>query len=235
MLAIDYAIIASINQYSRHSHFFDNVVALVADNHLFKGGVIIPMYWYLWFKSGEQQTRNRLYMVTTLLNCTIAMGIARAVALTSPFRLRPMHTPEVHFQLPYGVPPTALDGWSSFPSDHATLFFGLATGLLFASRTVGIFAIGYTALFISLPRIYLGFHYPTDIFAGAAIGALIIAVGNQCLAKNRHIQALANNATTLPHLFYPVFFLFTFQIAEMFESSRKVMGALYSFILKNHF
>jgi hypothetical protein len=50
------------------------------------------------------------------------------------------------------------------------LFFTLALGIYFASRRAGWFCFIYSLLFICLPRVYLGEHYPTDIVAGAAIG-----------------------------------------------------------------
>jgi undecaprenyl-diphosphatase len=55
------------------------------------------------------------------------------------------------------------------------LFFTLAFGMWLASRAAGVLAIAYVALVISFPRVYLGFHYPTDILGGALIGAVICA------------------------------------------------------------
>jgi hypothetical protein len=60
-----------------------------------------------------------------------------------------------------------LSGWSSFPSDHACLFFALATGLCLISPVIGGLALLHASLIVSLPRIYLGLHYPTDVLAGA--------------------------------------------------------------------
>jgi undecaprenyl-diphosphatase len=118
-----------------------------------------------------------------------------------------------------------LEGWSSFPSDHAVLFFALSTGLLFISRKVGTFALAYTGLFIAFPRIYLGLHYPTDIIAGAIIGVTIAILGNIYLIKSTRLKSIVRWADTEPDLFYPVFFLFTYQIADMFGSSRAIISA----------
>jgi undecaprenyl-diphosphatase len=152
------------------------------------------------------------------------MTLARALVLTLPYRLRPLHEEGLNFLLPYGMSPTTLEGLSSFPSDHAVLFFALSTGLLFISRKVGTFALSYTALFIIFPRIYLGLHYPTDIIAGAIIGMTIALLGNIYLIKSKRLQSIANWSYSKPNLFYPVFFLFTYQIADMFESSRAIIS-----------
>jgi undecaprenyl-diphosphatase len=57
----------------------------------------------------------------------------------------------------------------SFPSAHATYAFMMATLLThwFPRYGIGFYII---AGFIAWTRIYLGLHYPTDIFAGALLG-----------------------------------------------------------------
>ncbi|ACV25249.1 phosphatase PAP2 family protein [Methanocaldococcus fervens] len=57
----------------------------------------------------------------------------------------------------------------SFPSGHTTLAFALSTALLFYSRKIGaIFLIW--AILVAYSRVYVGVHYPFDVFAGAVIG-----------------------------------------------------------------
>ena len=118
-----------------------------------------------------------------------------------------------------------LDTWSSFPSDHAVLFYALSTGLFFISKRVGIGAFVYTSIMIAMPRIYLGLHYPTDIVAGAAVGVAVAAVSILCLKGNRVLRAAANWSDQKPALFYPLFFLVTYQIADMFDSGKALLRA----------
>lgn len=108
------------------------------------------------------------------------MLIARVMALTLPMRLRPIHEETLAFLPPHGMEKATLEfeGWSSFPSDHAFLFFALGTGFLFVSRKAGILALAYTTLFIAFPRMYLGLHYPTDILVGGLIGIIVAVLDN---------------------------------------------------------
>lgn len=65
---------------------------------------------------------------------------------------------------------------NSFPSDHATLMFALAFGLL-ASRLRGAgVALLALALAVTWARICLGAHYPSDIAGGAVLGLVCLGV-----------------------------------------------------------
>jgi len=224
----DSEIITCVNRFSQHSWLFDKIIVSLVGNHLLKGGVLAIIIWWAWFKEEDHHVHNRKHIISTLFSCVIALALGRALALTLPFRLRPLHQEGLHFLLPYGADPTMLETWSSFPSDHAVLFFTLSTGLLFISRQAGTFALFYTILFICLPRVYLGLHYPTDIIAGAIIGMAIALIGNIYLARNKKIQTIENWSYSKPYIFYPIFFLVTYQIADMFDDVR----ALFNGILK---
>ncbi|MFF4395176.1 phosphatase PAP2 family protein [Streptomyces sp. NPDC001480] len=59
----------------------------------------------------------------------------------------------------------------SFPSNHAAIAAAAAAALLFVSRRLG--AIGaVAALAMAVSRVWVGAHYPHDIVAGIAVGAL---------------------------------------------------------------
>jgi len=57
-----------------------------------------------------------------------------------------------------------------FPSDHATAAFAIAVAILLRKRGWGIFAL-VAATVLSIGRVALGVHFPSDVLAGAAVGA----------------------------------------------------------------
>lgn len=59
----------------------------------------------------------------------------------------------------------------SFPSDHATASYAIAIAILLRHRKAGLLAL-ILATLVSISRVGLGTHYPTDVLGGAAIGAL---------------------------------------------------------------
>lgn len=94
--------------------------------------------------------------------------------------------------------PLVSEGSFSFPSAHATLsivFFGLIAYLSASffktqSARINIFFVWIFLVFgIGLSRLYLGVHYPTDIFAGYLTGFVWLCLGiglfEQLAQKNR--------------------------------------------------
>ena len=94
-------------------------------------------------------------MLVAIVAGFLGLTMSRILSWTI-FRARPLNEPQLSFQLPYGSVPAGFEGASSFPSDHAVLFFALAAGLFLASRRVGSLALIYVSLVICLPRVYLG-------------------------------------------------------------------------------
>lgn len=201
----------------------DKAIAFLSNYHLLKGGVLVALMWWAWFSPVGIQARNRAHVMATLMGCFVAVLAGRAMPHFLPLRLRPLHDSDVDVRLAHGMARVVLDGASSFPSDHAVLFFSLSVGLLFVSRAVGLFAIGYTTLFIALPRVYLGLHYPTDILAGGLLGGLIAVLFNRYAASGVAVASVTRFSSLKPQFFYPLFFLVSYQIAELFEGVRALI------------
>ena len=57
----------------------------------------------------------------------------------------------------------------SFPSGHAAFYFGLSTIVYFYNKKAGtIFFIA--SFLISISRVFVGIHWPSDILGGAIVG-----------------------------------------------------------------
>lgn len=61
---------------------------------------------------------------------------------------------------------------ASFPSDHAVMAGAAAAGVLLAHRKLGLVATGL-ALLMAATRVYVGAHFPLDVVAGLAVGAVV--------------------------------------------------------------
>lgn len=83
----------------------------------------------------------------------------------------------------------------SFPSDHAVAVGAVAAGLFLANRRLGSVAIGLAVL-MAVARVYVGAHYPADVVAGLALGALVACLG--ALVGVRLLRALVGAVDRSP-------------------------------------
>ena len=107
-----------------------------------------------------------------------ADGISHLLKLTTNRPRRYVATPHLHTLISR---PTS----DSFPSSHATTAFAGAVVLSFLLPRLWPLFVAAAAL-VAFSRLYVGVHYPTDVFAGAAIGAVFAAVVT-ALATNTRV------------------------------------------------
>jgi undecaprenyl-diphosphatase len=198
----------------------DAAVAQTSYLTFLTGGVLMAMFWWAWVKYGIDDPEKQATLAIAVFATVPAVFVSRALAFSLPYRERPMHDPRLHYHIAYTQDPSWLIHWSAFPSDHAAVVFCIAAGLWMVSRRLGTWAIAYATL-ISLPRIYLGFHYPTDVLGGALIG-----IGVAGLAKIASLRSMArwvlNRSNRYPAWLYACLFLFTFEVGEMFTSFQRI-------------
>ena len=97
--------------------------------------------------------------LSALVGLAIAHLVADLWARPRPY----LAHPDVHLFIAPSHDP-------SFPSDHATAAFAIAVALLLRHRKAGLTALVLAAV-LSVARVAVGTHYPSDVAAGALIGA----------------------------------------------------------------
>lgn len=222
------------NSFAQRSSSLDSAFALAADNNFLVGGVLVTAFWWAWIKFGKESTEKRETLLFGLIATGFSVVVARVLALSLPFRERPLHNSLLHFRLPFGADPDSLINWSSFPSDHAVVCFCLAASLWFVSRRLGTLALIY-AFVISLPRVYMGIHYPTDILAGALVGIGVAALCNIAPLRRSITHFALSQLEMRPAYFFAALFAYTFELGEMFDSLRDIAFATVKSALKHSY
>lgn len=96
-----------------------------------------------------------------LISTMVTTALKQTVNRTRPFN-----------QFPNDITKAGSGGSPSFPSGHTSEAFAMATSvtLSYPKWYVAVPAFGWAST-VGYSRMYLGVHYPTDVLAGAAVGA----------------------------------------------------------------
>ncbi|MGE5047085.1 MAG: phosphatase PAP2 family protein [Deltaproteobacteria bacterium] len=231
MNGFDLAAIELVNSFVGRWPEFDRFVAFLTWQNILKGGVFATLIFWAWF---SHRPRAKEVVVATLYGSIGAVAIARILAAALPFRTRPLFNPALHVRTIDGANAGQLIDWSAFPSDHAALFLGLATGLGFISVPLGVASGLYATAIILFPRFYAGIHHATDLIAGGVLGVCLALFSCWQPLRERLARPLLALERWKPALFYAAMFLVCFEIAELFEGVRNSAESAWRILARHH-
>jgi membrane-associated phospholipid phosphatase len=202
--------------------FIDRVVNFQESNQIFKGGFILAVYWWVWFRRGSDQEKRRKTIISIMFATVVAIIVTRTLAAATPFRVRPIYDANLVHRWSFGITGDFAQ-LNSFPSDTATYLCALAFGLIVLIPRLRVPIVLYTAGWFCFPRIYLGYHYVSDVVVGAAIGVVVV----WGLLRAEWLQSAVSSrvvafADLRPDVFYAAAFLITFEMAVIFWDVREL-------------
>lgn len=156
-----------VNRFARHTSWLHGTMVWFAKYGIVLLAIALLVGW--WLGRRDSSARKVTIAVWGALSAIVALLIAQpishAVNEKRPFVAIPSALTLVHHANDAG-----------FPSDHATGAGAVAAALLFVSWRLGLVA-SLIALIIAFSRVYVGVHYPQDVLAGLALGALVACLG----------------------------------------------------------
>jgi undecaprenyl-diphosphatase len=216
----DRALTLSANQFAGRSLVLDKFVNDIVYLPLLNGGVFLAAFWWLWFEAGESgayaQRRN---VVAALLGTIVVGGVSHLLKVLLQLHYLPLHYQDIGIRLPFVVEPTPINDFS-FPSTHAAVFFSLCVPLWMRSRWLGAAAGVWTLLVICLPLLYLGFHWASDVVAGAVFGVVLVLMLRRPIGATGLPDRVVRFSATHPPAFYAIAWLFALQFASLFGDVR---------------
>ena len=122
-----------------------------------------------WLGRRDHSPRRVAIAVWSALAALVALALVQPISSAAAEQRPFVNHPEVHKLIAHSAD-------FGFPSDHATVAGAIAVGLLFLSWRLGL-VTALVALLISFSRVYVGVHFPQDVAAGLALGAVVAVIG----------------------------------------------------------
>lgn len=216
---IDIAIVKFFNGFAWQSTMLDRIITEILQMNTFKAMPMVCVMIWLWFSSSStDQQRKTLF--NGFLGALAALLLTRGIQNFTPYKSRPALNQTLDFVLPPGAYPNY---GSTFPSDTAGLAFALVLSIWLVSRRWGILALFWAVVVVCFPRLYGGFHYPSDLLAGAAIGlASTYAFVRFTAISNPLFNLTMKLATTHRAWFFVLGFIVAYQTTNYYLDPRKV-------------
>lgn len=192
IIQADAAVLLWLNSGVGRLEWIDVAARFIVNDYLVPA-VLALLLLGMWFAPRGLDTRAR-YQRAVITSLT-GMGLANLVVLIINHlvvRARPFleHDIELLFYRPTD---------SSFPANPVVVGCALALGIWTGSPKLGAVALGL-ALLWGLARVYAGVSYPTDVFAGAALGAAMAGLAGLALRRIEPARAFVLRIAQRIHL-----------------------------------
>jgi len=180
---VDLSLYHALNDFAYHHPWIGDIAKFFANDALFVVIALLVAGWLAptWIVS-EPLRRG---IAAAGFSALLALGAVQVINHLYD-RARPFAHHAHHLLISHGAD-------ASFPSDHASALFAVSFALLLRRRSTGWIAL-LIALMVSVARVMVGVHYPTDVAAGILIGGAAAAALYTPAARTR-INSLSDALT----------------------------------------
>lgn len=167
----NYAVLKWLFGLVPHHSRTDTFFQFLAANHLVSTWVFAAAFYWFW----QCQHENKQLRRAQLLQIVIAFAIAVFITLViRPWIAWPAPVLNPRFQALYPQYLWGLGSYDCFPSHSTLADFIVAAGIWRLNRRVSVVLCLWVLMGISLPRIFVGGHYPVDVIASIALDLIVL-------------------------------------------------------------
>lgn len=156
-----------VNDFARDTSWLHGFMEFVARDGIFLLGLALLAGW--WLGRRGKSPRQVAIAVWSALAALAAVALVQPIASAADEK-RPFVV------LPHVLQLISHANDAGFPSDHATAAGAVAAGLFFVSWRLGLVTLLWS-LIVAFSRVYVGVHFPQDVAAGLALGAVVAVLG----------------------------------------------------------
>jgi len=218
----DHLVLALFFRLFPHTDPRMNLAEFFIYNPLASSWIFAAVFYFYWRLQDQQTPQRRKALLEIVFACLLGASVT---LLLRPWLGAPSPARNPDFQ---GLFPRYLWGSgtsNSFPS-HATLvYFLVAVGIWRFSKRWSAALGAWVVLAISIPRIYLGGHYPSDV-----VCSIILAFGFLWVARRagatRYGEEILGRIAGCGQWTELILFLWLFELAEGFRASFEIAHTL---------
>ncbi|PPJ00893.1 phosphatase PAP2 family protein [Nocardia nova] len=165
-MSVDTRIFYDVNDFARDTPWLHAIVSGYADYGVVLFALLLTAGW--WTARRDADPARMAAAVWAPL------GVLAALAVNQPIAAAVDETRPCHALHDIVILHCSTD--AGFPSDHAVMVGAVTAGLWLVHRRLAVLA-AVAAVVMAFARVYIAAHYPQDVLAGLALGAVIGLLG----------------------------------------------------------
>jgi membrane-associated phospholipid phosphatase len=180
MMAVDpwfaywnHQVLESLFRLIPHSQTVDDRFGDLISNPLWGTWMFAAFFFRVWAIEDEKQSLRRGLLFEAVLAVSAAFLVT---ILIRPFVSWPAPVLNPGFQQLFPPHLWGEGRWNCFPSHSTLVYFTVAAGFWWLNRCLSVCLSVFALAVISLPRVYLGGHYPIDVLFSCVLGVCTLAV-----------------------------------------------------------
>lgn len=223
----NYYLLQKLFQAIPHGAASDTLFDFLVSDSLASTWVFAAAFYLYWRRQEEAATWRRW----RLLQVVVAFAVVLVISLlVRPWISWPAPALNPEFRTLYPRYFWREGSFDSFPSHSTLAYFTVSAGLWPLSRRVSVLLSAAVLGLVSLPRMYVGGHYPIDVLASLVLAAAVLPLVWRWRVPKKVGRWLTNEGrgSRLREL---ALILWVFELGEGFKGSTYILATIRHYIL----